>query len=213
MIAVVVATRNEAATIGPLVTQLREHTGWVIVADESDLGDDTPHQASYHGARVVTGLNGRQGLGPSLIRGWLEALRFHAERVVQIDAGGSHDPDDIPTLLGSAADVVIGSRFLPASEYVGRPWRARASRIYGYSMYARSGLPVYDWTSGFRAFTGDALRDLVDIPYAAKMHGFQAEVLLNAHHLGLSVEEVPIRYQAGDSALRIPHMWEAIKVR
>lgn len=210
MIIAVVATRNEATTIGPLIHLLKEHVDRVIVSDESD--DDTPTEASWAGARVLTS-NTRLGIGPSLLRAWEEALHWDATRIVQIDAGGSHDPEDIPALLQSRAHVVIGSRFVPGSQYIGRPWRNTASQIYGYSMYARSGLPVRDWTSGFRVFTPGALTILLGQPYTARMHGWQAEVLLHAHRNHMWVEEIPIRYQAGDTSLRMPHVWEALRVR
>lgn len=210
----VVATRNEAATIGPLVHILRQYASQVFVSDESDYGDTTPFEAAMAGACVITAsLGGERGLGPSLIRAYREAYRCGARRVIQIDAGGSHDPDEIPYLLAEDAHIVIGSRFVPGSTYIGRPWRSRASRVYGYSMYARSGLPVRDWTSGYRVFSRHAIDLLIDAPYEAKMHGWQAEVLLHAHRYNLSVCEVPIHYQAGDTSLRLPHVWEALKVR
>lgn len=212
MIAAVIATRNEAETIGILISRLAPYVERVYVSDESD-DSGTVYEARKAGGVIVEHWpNVRTGVGPSLMRGWREALHCGFDTIVQIDAGGSHNPGDIPSLLYGDVDIVIGSRFLTASEYVGRQWRNVASRVYGYSMYARSGLPVFDWTSGFRVFTAEAVSELLTVEYRAHMHGWQAEVLLRAHELGLTVEERPIRYQAGDTSLRLPHIWEAVRV-
>jgi hypothetical protein len=60
---------------------------------------------------------------------------------------------------------------------------------------------IADWTSGYRVFTAPAARWLLSCDYQATMHAWQIEVLLQAHRGGLSIAEVPITYQAGQSAL------------
>jgi dolichol-phosphate mannosyltransferase len=197
VIVAVIAARNEEQTIQSLVERLFAHVDRVIVIDaESD--DHTALRAFEAGAHVFPGSG---GIGPCLVRGWQLALEAGASRIVQIDAGGSHDVADLPRLLACRADLVIGSRFVRGAVYHGRPWRALASRVASLACsYAQSGASWHDWTSGYRVFSARAARYLADVRYTATMHGWQIEVLARAGEAGIGIAEVPITYTAGASS-------------
>lgn len=208
----VVATRNEPR-IREFVLEVRRYVDDVICADEST--------SSF--CREEIGLSGavllpcQGGIGPSLVAGWRKALSMGADLIVQIDAGGSHSPRDIPRVMFPVmvgqADVVVGSRFTGGATYRGRRWRAWCSRLYAWLHRWYSARPGTDWTSGFRCFTRRAAKLLARQPYEVTMHGWQAEVLHRAHDLELRVIEAPINYQAGSSALKVAHVKEAMRVR
>ncbi len=198
MTVAVCAVKNEP-NLDAFLVSLRPYVDGVVVADETD------------GPRWG-------GIGPSLVWAWREALLLGATQIVQIDAGGSHDPTDIPRLTSFPdTDIVIGSRFQFGSTYMGRPWRNMASRGYGQIQAARRwrtpGVSIRDWTSGYRCFSRTATQHLVGQDYRATMHGWQAEVLHRALDADLSVREAPIRYIAGESSLRPRHIREALAVR
>lgn len=201
MIAACVTTRDEADTIRGLVARLLQIVDQVVVVDEQST-DGTPDVARDAGAYVQAWTG---GIGPCLMQAWRVALRRNAEIIVQLDAGGSHDPFDAKRLLDviwdSTADIAIGSRFLPDSHYEGRAWRRRASRAYAgmCNLATRGG--ITDWTSGFRAFNADTLNLLMVPEYRCRMHGWQAEVLRRALSQGMEVRETPISYKAGRSSL------------
>jgi dolichol-phosphate mannosyltransferase len=145
--------------------------------------------------------------------GWRHALEGGATRIVQIDAGGSHDPADIPTLLSSTADLVVGSRFCPGGRHVGNPRRALLSRVAaGACSFAQTGARYADWTSGYRVLSARCARYLLSVPYRATMHGWQIETLARAGEAGFSIEERPITYTAGRSSLNRAVAWEAFLV-
>lgn len=195
-----IAARNEAASIGMLVERLRRLTFEVVVVDDGS-SDSTGALASEAGAQVIR--HGRsEGIGPSLMDAWAHALSRGAERLVQLDAGGSHDPGDAVTLLGVPADVVVGSRFLPGSRYVGRPRRAQLSRLAAWGCGWRAQYWLSDWTSGYRAFTARAAEGLLCADYRSTMHAWQIEVVREALRRGYSVAEAPITYTAGESSFR-----------
>lgn len=201
MIAAVITTRNEAGTIGRLVDALYAHADRVIVAD-ADSTDDTLVFADMHGAAVFH--VGRVGIGPALRQAWTCALDFGATRILQIDAGGSHDPHEAPRLLDVDADMVIGSRFTTGGVYVGRPWRAWLSRAAAAALNtAQPGARYADWTSGYRVFSADLARYLLRVPYQCEMHGWQIEVLARAGEAGARIVEVPITYRAGRSSFNL----------
>lgn len=208
-----VTTVNEAESIGPLVTYLRTYGLDVLVVDAGSL-DGTAAQAQAAGA-VVMELP-RLPIRQSLMAGWEAALRLGYERLVQVDAGGSHLAGDaarvLDALTGLSADLVIGSRFLPGSVYQGRPWRRELSRAASAACRLRSGAHLTDWTSGLRAFTAFTLgRLLVAGPPRAEMHGWQVEVLGQAVALGLVIREMPIHYLAGRSSFRAKTALEAFR--
>lgn len=208
MIAAVVTTRNEEATIGPLVQALAQHGYSVVVIDDASE-DNTVHNANHAGAAVIAHTL-RIGIGPSLMEGWRWALECGANAILQIDAGGSHDPAEAPRLLDGLghADMVIGSRFCEGATYTGNRKRAAMSRLAAHMCNNRQIKPRFsDWTSGYRAFSRDAVAWLLEHPQSTAMHSWQIEVLRDALRLHLRVVEVPITYRAGRSSFnrRIAH--------
>lgn len=200
----VITTRNEAATIGWLVKQASWYVDKVIVVDE-DSTDDTRSEAFDAGAHVYLAAG---GIGACQRYGWARALETGADRIVQFDAGGSHDPCEIPTLLASPVELVIGSRFCEGGAHLGSWWRAMASSMYVLC----SGLPYEDVTSGYRVLTAEVAEYLLTKPYRALMHGWQTEALRYAHDAGFTVAEVPIIYRPSRSSLTIPIAREALRV-
>lgn len=198
----VITTLNEAAYIGELVSDLRRNDWRVIVIDDGST-DGTQEQAARAGADVM--VLQRVGIGPALLYGWRYALSEYAPAyILQIDAGGSHDPAEARRLvhaLNDGADMVIGSRFVKGAAYIGGLTRRRVmSQAAALACNIVQEAWVRDWTSGYRLFTADAAAALLQFKYWQRMHGWQIAVLARAHQLGLRVVEVPITYRAGRSS-------------
>lgn len=200
-------TLNEADTIGRIVADLLgliDGPGLckgVMVVDAGST-DGTQEAAAEAGAEVK--LRPGYPIRDALLVGWQLVARTDARYLIQLDAGGSHDPREALELLkvleDSGADIVIGSRFRLWSRYFGRPWRSAMSQAAALACNVKTGAHLTDWTSGYRVFRVDALRRLVDAPYRASMHGWQIEVIGQALALGMLVEEAPICYRAGRSS-------------
>lgn len=205
---VIVPTRNEERSVAPLIESLhRVGLRTVIVVDESDT-DRTRRRAEAAGAIALWTCG---GIGPSIVTGFRWAMR-HSDvtRFVVVDAGFSHSPVDAWRVLNATGDIVVGSRFLFGSRYIGRPFRARASRWYSRACSIRTGYPVSDWTSGLRAYSRAAAASIVARPITAKMHAWQAEALVVAHKAGFQVNEIPVSYCAGTSSLSRTGIREAM---
>jgi len=204
-----ITAKNEAQTIGPLVEKLTTMLARVIVVDDGSC-DGTGEIADYERALVLTHTQS-WGIGPSLLHAWKTALDRGADRIVQMDAGGSHSPDELSRFSwrfsAPLADIVIGSRFMEYSRYKGDPRRERLSRLAARMCSLRTGIHISDWTSGYRVFSREAAERLLAQPYRARMHGWQIEVLGHAIRLGLSIREVPITYRAGESSFN----WNAAR--
>ena len=199
---IVLTTRNEGSTIGQTVERLAAWAGRDVLVVDAGSEDNTVQEAARMGGNVLV-LPGCS-IAAGLMAGWEQAVNAGYRYLVQLDAGGSHDPDaahDLLTVLDdTGADIVIGSRFCRGGVYVGRPWRAGLSRLAALACNARTNARLTDWTSGYRAFCVDALRRLLDMPYGAQMHGWQIEVLGHALYSGMLVVETPIVYRAGRSS-------------
>jgi len=206
----VITALNEADTIGGLVAEILRNGLAVIVVDDGST-DGTGDEAAKAGATVITH-DTPQGIAPSLMDAWRMAYSFGWTRIIQIDAGGSHDPAQIDRLLTSGTDVTIGSRFLPSSEYIGRGWRKHASNLAAVLLNWAAHQHIHDWTSGYRVFSRKAIEVLLSGNYMTTMHTWQIETLHLALKCGLSVSEFPITYRAGQSTFKLKTVDDFIKV-
>lgn len=207
----VVPCLNESESIGGLVQALKQY-GDVVVVDDGST-DETYHKASASGAYLVWH-DMPQGIAASVIDGWRVALGRGAERIAVMDAGGSHNPDELERLLAEDMHLVIGSRFVEGGQYLGgRRWRRLGSRFAAIMCnLAQSGPWIHDWTSGYRVYSRRAVDALLGQKAFAKMHAWQIEVLGLAREMGLMVVETPITYTAGRSSLRLSGVIEALTV-
>ena len=194
----VVPTWNERECLPALVGRLRAAApGLRILVVDDDSPDGTGELALELG-RELGGVEllrrtGRGGLASAYVDGFRRALDAGADRVVQMDADGSHRPEDVPRLLETDADLVLGSRYVPGGSTPGWPWRRELLSRFG-SVYARLwlGLPHRDLTGGFKAWRRGALEAALAEPLRSEGYAFQVEMTLRAARAGASVTEVPI---------------------
>lgn len=208
----IITTYNEAETIGDLINDLIAAGIDDVHLVDGGSADETVDIAEQRGAMIIA-MSERTPIARCLRIGWGTALASGADRILQIDAGGSHQVRDIFDLFACKADLVIGSRFVKGSRYKGNPKRQMMSRIAGMACnVALPGACWHDWTSGYRVFSRECAEYLVDQEYRAGFHGWQIEVLAHAARAGFRIEEVPITYIAGRSSFNRTVAKEAIGV-
>ncbi|WP_460942942.1 glycosyltransferase [Okibacterium endophyticum] len=200
---VIIPTYNERDNIGPVVARVRSAVPDVdvlVVDDDSPDGTGALADELAAADRQVHVLHRprKQGLGMA----YGQAFRWGLERgyrlLVEMDADGSHQPEQLQTLLDAAdagADVVLGSRWVPGGGVVNWPWHREWLSRAG-STYARVvlDLPQRDVTGGYRVFTADALRRIRLDGVHSQGYGFQVDMLWHAHREGLRIVEVPITF-------------------
>lgn len=135
------------------------------------------------------------GLGAAFRRGF-DAVPADADYVLTLDADLNHQPEEVPRLLQrlreSGADILVGSRFLDASEIEGSPlWKRMLSGSVNLLMRFLYGVSARDKTSGFRLYRAEALRK---IEFRRSGFAFLPEILIRAHQMGLKVVEEPIHF-------------------
>jgi dolichol-phosphate mannosyltransferase len=167
---------------------------------------------------------GKAGLGPAYLAGFAHALAHGAGAVVEMDCDFSHDPADVPALLGAlegGADLALGSRYVPGGRVENWSGWRRAVSLAG-CRYARLVLrvPVRDPTGGFKAFRAGALEAIDYRSARAKGYAFQVELTYRALRAGLRVAELPIVFherREGDSkmsgAIALEAVWRVPALR
>ena len=131
------------------------------------------------------------------VRGYQEALDAGCDWILEIDAGFSHQPSQIPQFFDKMAegyDCVFGSRFCKGGE-MSESSMARYVFSRGGTILANLllGTKLKDMTSGFEMFTSDALRKVLQKGIQSRGHFFQTEI--KAHCRNMRIVEVPIHYR------------------
>jgi len=194
-LAVVISAFDEAETIGAVVAgvprripQVREVE--VVVVDDGSR-DATSIMARAAGADYVERHRSNRGLAASFRNGMNVALGTGADIVVHLDGDGQHDPKLIPSLIApivrGEADVVVGVR--PFAETTSASAiRRRGNQIGSWILRRILKMPISDATSGYRAFSREALMRLTVISDCT----YTLETLIRAARLHLAVGEVTI---------------------
>jgi dolichol-phosphate mannosyltransferase len=199
---VVVPTYNERENLDPIVARVRAAVpeAHLLVADDGSpdgTGKVADELAAADTHVHVLHREAKQGLGAAYLAGFDWGLEHGYGVLVEMDADGSHQPEQLPSLLDAlaGADLVIGSRWVPGGTV--RNWpRHREVLSRGANTYARvaMGTPVRDMTGGFRAFRASALRSLDLADVQSQGYCFQVDLAWRALRRGLRVVEVPITF-------------------
>ena len=199
---VVIPTYNERENLGPIVARLHEALPEVhaLVVDDGSP-DGTGQLADQMAAadeRVhVLHRTEKAGLGAAYVAGFGWALERDYGVIVEMDADGSHGPEDLPRLLDALtdADLVLGSRYVPGGRVVNWPkYRELISR--GGGLYSRLalGAKVRDITGGFKAFRREVLEKINIQTVASQGYCFQIDLTWRTIEAGFEVVEVPITF-------------------
>ena len=139
----------------------------------------------------------KEGIGPAYVAGFRRALEEGAELILEMDCDFSHDPADVPRLIGamSDADLVLGSRYAPGGGTANWGF-ARRVISRGGCLYAQTilGLRIRDLTGGFKCFRRTALEAIDLDALSAHGYAFQIETTYRIVRAGLRVQEVPITF-------------------
>ncbi|HEX8487373.1 MAG TPA: polyprenol monophosphomannose synthase [Propionibacteriaceae bacterium] len=204
-----------------IVARVREAVpeAHVLVADDNSpdgtgkqadaLADADPHVHVMH--RL-----GKEGLGAAYLAGFEWGLERGYDVLVEMDADGSHQPEQLPRLLKAleGADLVLGSRWVRGGSVVNWP-RSRMILSRGGNIWTRIslGVPLKDITGGYRAFRRQTLLGLGLDNVASAGYCFQVDLAWRALKAGFTVVEVPITFierEYGDSKMSQKIVAEAL---
>jgi len=201
-ILVIIPTYNEMENIRRITARVRaavpeaeilvadDHSpdGTGRIADELAAADDHIH---------VMHRLGKEGLAAAYMAGFAWGLDAGFEVLVEMDADGSHQPEQLPAMLDALrnADLVLGSRWVPGGEVVNWP-KSREFLSRGGNLYTRLALdvPLQDATGGYRVFRASTLHRLELDNVASQGYCFQVDMARRTVQSGMRVREVPITF-------------------
>jgi dolichol-phosphate mannosyltransferase len=218
---VIIPTYNEAENVKPIVTRVRAAVpdADVLIADDNSpdgTGKLADELAGADGQVHVLHRRGKEGLGAAYLAGFRWGIEHGYGVLVEMDADGSHQPEELPRLLTAlkSADLVLGSRWIPGGRVVNWP-KSREFLSRGGSTYSRLMLDVAirDVTGGYRAFRKETLEGLGMAEVASAGYCFQVDLAWRAVKAGFHVVEVPITFverERGDSKMSRSIVAEAL---
>lgn len=155
-----------------------------------------------------------KGVISCYLEGFRHALKDGAEQIIEMDGGGSHQPEEIPQFiegLQAGYDCVWGSRFIQGGDISDHPWYRRLLSSGGtFLSNLVLGTRLKDMTSGFEGFQRHVLESLDLDGFLSKGHMYQTE--MRYYCKNLKTVEVPIHYRGGASSLKWKSVGEALKI-
>lgn len=200
---VIIPTYNERENLENIIGRLRASAPdvYVLVADDASpdgTGEIADRIAAGDDQVHVLHRSGKQGLGAAYIAGFRWGMEHGFDVLVEMDADGSHRPEELPRLLSvldDGADLVIGSRWVRGGRVENWP-KNREVLSRGANTYSRLmlGVPVHDATGGYRAYRAATLQKIGIDDVASQGYCFQVDLTLRTVREGLRVAEVPITF-------------------
>jgi dolichol-phosphate mannosyltransferase len=199
---VVLPTYNERPNLERVVAGVRKLGHDVMVVDDAspdgtgEIADELA--AADPGVRVLH-RPGKLGLGSAYEDAFRIGLREGTQLFVEMDADGSHRPEDLAAIVAAARQsggLAVGSRYIPGGAIEGWPFHRRLLS-WGANLYCRAllWLPTRDATSGYRCYTHGLLEHIGLDEVVSQGYSFQIEMVYRARHRGYPVVEVPIRFE------------------
>ncbi|HET9900187.1 MAG TPA: polyprenol monophosphomannose synthase [Actinomycetes bacterium] len=201
-VVVVIPTYDEAANLAWIVGRLRRAQPDVDVLVVDDHSPDGTGRIADQLAAAdpqveVLHRAAKGGLGGAYLHGFAHALAAGYDVIGEMDADGSHQPEQLPRLLDALrdADLVIGSRWVPGGSVVNWPLQ-RELLSRGGNLYVRLllGIGVRDATAGYRLFRRTTLEKIDLDTVRSTGYVFQTDLVARTLRAGLVVREVPIEF-------------------
>lgn len=199
----IIPTYNELESLPKTLGRLRAAVpaSDVLVVDDNSpdgTGQLADSIAAEDGQVHVLHRKGKVGLGAAYIAGFKWGMAAGYDVLVEMDADGSHQPEQLPLLLDAindGADLAMGSRWVPGGGTVNWPLYRQAISRAG-STYSRImlGLKIKDITGGYRAFRRSTLEALKLDQVESVGYGFQVDLAWRVAKLGLNIVERPITF-------------------
>ena len=217
---VILPTYNERENIETVLAAVRQAlpAGEILVVDDGSP-DGTAELVRNHAdmdEKVhLLERPSKGGLGKAYVAGFRWGLERGFNRFVEMDSDLSHDPKELPVLVGeSEAGLAVGSRYVRGGGVEG--WsRFRHLLSRAGNLYARIalGTTVRDSTSGFRCYRREVLEAIGLDDVVSEGYAFQIDMTYRTELLGVKPVEIPIVFrerQAGRSKMSKAIVFEAI---
>ena len=201
-VTVIIPTYNEIENIDSILKAVRSSVpeAELFVVDDNSpdgTGQQAEKTANEIGRVQVLHRPGKEGLGTAYRDAFKLVLAGDTDVIITMDADFSHDPQTIPSFLEAirnGAEIVVGSRYIKDGMSVNWPLHRLLLSKWGnrYTAFMLR-INVHDCTTGFRAFTTDAIKKINILKTISEGYSFGTETLFRASRLSkCQIVEVPI---------------------
>ncbi|MDY6049888.1 MAG: polyprenol monophosphomannose synthase [Corynebacterium sp.] len=201
---VIIPTYNEIENLPLITKRLRdaEPEVHILIVDDSSpdgTGEKAEEMAAADDHLHVHHRAEKDGLLGAYIAGFRWGMEHDYEVLCEMDADGSHRPEELYRLLEEVehgADMVIGSRYVSGGKVVNWPAQ-RYALSKGGNLYisALLGAGLSDMTAGYRAYRREVLEAIDLDSLSRKGYIFQVDIAFRAKQAGFDIREVPITFQ------------------
>ena len=200
-------------TLGVTVEALRRHGlgCWVVDDGSTPEAHAVARQLADREPQAVKLLthSGNRGKGAAVLSGCRAAAAAGFTHVLQIDADGQHDADDIPLLLDRAAQhphaLVLGAPRFDGSMPRSRRYGRHITHLWVW--INTLSLDVADSMCGFRVYPLAPLLELAAAERLGERMEFDIEVVVRLHWRGVQVVEVATRVLYPDDGVSHFQLW------
>jgi len=205
---VLIPTYNESESILKLLRDLEALEVDIIVIDDNSPDGTAILVGNLASDRIKVIKHGsKNGIGPAYLSGITQAISEGYEKLITMDADGSHSVGDVQVLISKSAnyDVVMGARWIPGGEVSN--WSASRELLSRFgTWYARKclKLPFKDLTGGLRVYDAKSLLKLDLGKIRSNGYCFQIEMIRALYSQDATMCEVPIHFierRAGKSKM------------
>ena len=206
-LSIVIPAKNEAASLGGVLQELkRRHPQAEIVLVDDGSDDGTGDVARANGATLV---RNPYSLGNgAAVKAGVRAAR--GRLVVCMDADGQHAPADVARLLKLQAqgyDMVVGAR--SGSRSQASPWRHLANTFYNLLASWMTGHRIHDLTSGFRVADTARFREFLHL--LPNGFSYPTTITMAFFRAGYRVGYVPIEANKRDGKSHIKPLRDGVR--
>lgn len=200
----IIPTYNERENLPLIVERVRgaQPDVHILVVDDGSpdgTGELADQLAQKDPLRIhVMHRTGKDGLGAAYLAGFAWGLGREYSVLVEMDADGSHAPEQLYRLLDAVdngADLAIGSRYVSGGTVRNWPWRrlllSKTANTYSRVLL---GVGVHDITAGYRAYRREVLEKIDLAAVDSKGYCFQIDLTWRTINEGFVVVEVPITF-------------------
>ena len=216
---VIIPTYNESQNIDKIIDMidgLELGLDFLIVDDNSPDGTaDIVKNLGKDNINLIV-QESKSGLGTAYKKGFQWAIDNNYEKIIQIDADLSHNPNSIPELIKGSDkyDLVIGSRYINGINVVNWPM-SRLLLSYLANKYVKffTRLKINDSTSGYKCINIRVLKEINLKKVKSQGYSFQIEINFLASVKRFKIKEVPIIFHdrtVGESKMSKRIILEAI---
>lgn len=213
---VIIPAYNEEETIEELVTRVKKHADVCVINDNSS--DATPEiLRKFPDIHVI-----HHEKNTHIPGGLLDGMRYAVEQGyaygIAMDAGLSHNPDELPRFISHAhSDLAIGTRVVKTNTPLYRKTLSFAGNII-YNCCLEFPASIFklkyyrDISSGYRRYSRKAMQLILSKKIESKSFDILFETVMYVYRNRLAISEVPISYDFSNSSLNPKVVKDCLKM-